>query len=117
MLTLACQHLSALQEQWMDKTAMVSRTSGTTQNALGERVPTITTFSLPCRVNVADSADVQAYASMTQSTQAWTVEYPTRFTLRTSDTLAIEAQLLVVLGVIEAQSFETVHRAICKATR
>jgi hypothetical protein len=49
--------------------------------------------------------------------QAWSVSYPTRLTLRINDTMTVDSQTLQVIGIIEAESFETVHRAVCKGVR
>lgn len=117
MIETAREQLTRLQEQWMDKIGTVTRRGAGTADTLGEYSTTTTTFDLPCRINSADAADERIIAESQNVVQARSVSYPTRFTLRSNDTISVDGQVLQVIGIIEAESFETVHRAVCKGVR
>lgn len=101
----------------MDKLATVTRSGAGSANDLGEYSNSTTNFALPCRISVADAADERQIAASVNVVQAWSVSYPTRLTLRANDTLLVDSQQLQVIGIIEAESYETVHRAVCKGVR
>lgn len=117
MFDFSLNQLRTIQTSLMPVSATVRRSVQGGTNEMGEPIVTPTSFSLPCRINASNGTQELRIAEILGVLQPFTISYPATINLMTTDVIEANGAKYEVLGLVEAQTFETFHRAICKQTR
>lgn len=115
--SFSLNQLRDIQTGMMPVSATVQRSTQGETNEIGEPIITPSTFSLPCRINASSGVQELSIAEMLGITQPFTISYAIDTLLQPTDVVSANGKTYQVMGLVQEQTYETVHRAICKQTR